>query len=276
MTLHGCNRAACLLGALGCCVSVVATLHLGAAAEAASAKSIVRAPVASKSYGAHPIALRVRARRHDRVRAKLNGVPVGRELDRQLGATKRKAHRRHQRLRRATLSAGHGLRHGRNVLRVRVRKFGDAQLRVRRGVDHRHVGVVLGWSRMHPAPPPARQPPGRSPPRPGTLGARPAHDRLAPDLDGHVGYVAPHPITWQSKLTSRSGPLKAREESEWETRCRACVRGCRSCGTRSLTRTAGRDPLRTAPAPSPSPDAGALSARTASREEARSRGGGAS
>jgi hypothetical protein len=86
------------------------------------AKRLVAYPRAGKRVPARPLLLRVRARRRARVGAKLNGRSIARYLSR----PSRRG------LRRLRASPTYGLRHGRNVLWVRVRPPGAKRARVQR------------------------------------------------------------------------------------------------------------------------------------------------
>lgn len=80
---------------------------------------LVLAPRTGRTYRAGPLHVLVRARSRDRVRLILNGtVTAG-------------GHSRidHARLRKLRISPNHGLRHGRNVLRVRVKRRGAKRAR---------------------------------------------------------------------------------------------------------------------------------------------------
>jgi hypothetical protein len=97
-----------------------AEAHAAAAYGAkAKGKRVVVSPRAGQVVRSHHVRLRVRARGLSGVlRARLNGVEVGNDFGRP---------RRGVRTLRASIS--HGLRHGRNVLRVRVRRRGKAPRR---------------------------------------------------------------------------------------------------------------------------------------------------
>lgn len=84
-------------------------LAAGPGAETAAAKRLVVAPSAGRVVGANHVRIRVRSPRGAVLRVRLNGVRVGKDFSRA---------RRGVRTLRASLS--HGLRRGRNVLRVRV------------------------------------------------------------------------------------------------------------------------------------------------------------
>ena len=100
-----------LLAALA--VAVVVTPAATGTAHAASAKQrVVLSPRAGEVVRSHVVRLRVRAGDRARLRARLNGVDVSSEF----GGARRG-------VRTLSVSVSHGLRHGRNVLRVRVHRL---------------------------------------------------------------------------------------------------------------------------------------------------------
>ena len=139
-------------------------LALAAPAEGASpGKRLVVAPREGAKLPARPLTIKVRAGRKAVLRARLNGKAIGRYF----------SHRRFRGVRRLNVSASHGLRHRRNVLRVRVRRPGARRARVATvhfriatnrplaaaGLDrtvavHARLGFDGGRSRLHP---PARR-----------------------------------------------------------------------------------------------------------------------
>lgn len=90
----------------------------GAEARRPAAKRLVLAPQAGVRYPARPVVVKVRAGRRAHVSVRVNGVPsrVG-----------RRSHRGG--VRRLRVSASHGLRHGRNMLKVLVRPRGKKRAR---------------------------------------------------------------------------------------------------------------------------------------------------
>ena len=139
-------------------------LALAAPAEGASSgRRLVVAPREGAKLPARPLTIKVRAARKAVIRARLNGKAIGRHF----------SHRVRHGVRRLNVSASHGLRHRRNVLRVRVRRPGARRARVATvhfrvatnrplaaaGVDrtvgvHARLGFDGGRSRLHP---PARR-----------------------------------------------------------------------------------------------------------------------
>lgn len=86
-------------------------------AHGASGPALVGAPKAGKTYRAGgSVPLRIHAGPRDEVSARLNGEAITHELNPPHGSA-----------RRMRLSASHGLRHGRNVVRVVVRQFHGGQ-----------------------------------------------------------------------------------------------------------------------------------------------------
>jgi hypothetical protein len=95
-------------------------LALAAPAEGASSgKRLVVAPREGAKLPARPLTIKVRAGRKAVLRARLNGKAIGRHFS-----------HRPRGVRRLRVSASHGLRHRRNVLRVRVRRPGARRARV--------------------------------------------------------------------------------------------------------------------------------------------------
>jgi hypothetical protein len=139
-------------------------LALAAPAEGASSgKRLVVAPREGAKLPARPLTIKVRAARKAVLRARLNGKAIGRYFSR----------RPRRGVRRLRVSASHGLRHRRNVLRVRVRRPGARRARVatvhfrvatnrplaaaglkRTVAVHARLGFDGGRSRLHP---PARR-----------------------------------------------------------------------------------------------------------------------
>jgi hypothetical protein len=96
-------------------------LALAAPAEGASSgKRLVVAPREGAKLPARPLTIKVRAGRKAVLRARLNGKAIGRYF----------SHRPRRGVRRLRVSASHGLRHRRNVLRVKVRRPGARRARV--------------------------------------------------------------------------------------------------------------------------------------------------
>jgi hypothetical protein len=90
-------------------------------ADATESKRPLLEPKPGSAYGGgRPVHAKVRAHPHDEVSFRLNGVLT---RDHEAPAPKR--------YRRLSLSPSHGLRHGRNVLRVKVRKFHGGDVRRR-------------------------------------------------------------------------------------------------------------------------------------------------
>ena len=139
-------------------------LALAAPAEGASSgKRLVVAPREGAKLPARPLTIKVRAGRKAVLRARLNGKAIGRYF----------SHRTRRGVRRLRVSASHGLRHRRNVLRVRLRRPGARRARVatvhfrvatnrplaaaglkRTVAVHARLGFDGGRSRLHP---PARR-----------------------------------------------------------------------------------------------------------------------
>jgi len=130
-----------------------------AAGKPVRARHLIEHPRAGQRVLARPLLIRIRARRHARVGTRLNGRPIAKYLSR----PSRRG------LRRLRASPSHGLRHGRNVLWVRVRPRGAGRARVQRvrfrvtgerplaaaGLDRRvgqHARFRLSGRRSRPRP----------------------------------------------------------------------------------------------------------------------------
>jgi hypothetical protein len=150
---RGASIAALLVA--GWCWVALATPAEGAS----SGKRLVVAPREGAKLPARSLTIKVRAGRKAVLRARLNGKAIGRYFSR----------RPCRGVRRLNVSASHGLRHRRNVLRVRVRRPGARRARVATvhfrvatnrplaaaGVDrtvavHARLRLDGGRSRLHP------------------------------------------------------------------------------------------------------------------------------
>lgn len=97
-----------------CGALLISAVLVPAGADAGKRKRPVLTPkVGAKYVAGERVNLTVKAHRHDDVRALLNGVDVGGEIEQNRG----------KRRRRVQLSRSHGLRYGRNKVRVTVNRF---------------------------------------------------------------------------------------------------------------------------------------------------------
>jgi hypothetical protein len=125
-----------VLSLLAVIAAVVVTPAEAHGASAKKGERVVLSPRAGEVVRSHVVRLRVRAGERARLRARLNGVDVSGEFGRV---------RRGVRTLRASVS--HGLRHGRNVLRVRVHRLARPARRVRVRFVVRRSDPLVGAGR---------------------------------------------------------------------------------------------------------------------------------